>query len=489
MVKPFVYSVTVVAALGGLCCAAEKPPRPNFLIIMADDLSPGHFGCYGDAAATTPHIDAMARAGVLFRTAWATPMCAPSRAELITGRYAHRTGVWHNQLSVRPAAGNLAANHLTFARVLRDAGYATAVAGKLMEIGGPLDDPAVGFQEYHVHWGNQRLPDGGTWDGPFETMGNAKGHTQPFTSRYWHPCIVRNGKHVPTTKADFGEELHAEFLIDFMKRHRSGPFLCYFSMNLPHGIATGKGDLPTTPLSGRPGTIDKGNLPECVAYIDVLVGRLVKALDDLGLRDNTLVIFTADNADGNDGKVRATEQGARVPLVVNCPGLVKARGATDELTDFSDVFPTLVDLAGARLPEGYALDGKSLAPFLRGTSDTHREWIYSYIGTARMIRDRRWLWEAVDPLGGFPGRFYDCGVNRGGRGYQNATESQKAEAAAARTRLRAALDKLPAIDPENPAGKAALEQYRLSPFPHKLENAPRRPPGKAVGAKVPKSKP
>ena len=114
-----------------------------------------------------------------------------------------------------------------------------------------------------------------------------------------------------------------------------------------------------------------------------------------GLRDNTIVIFTCDNGE-NGKKMHASEDGPRVPFIVNCPGLIQQRGATDELMEFSDIYPTLMEFSGASVPDGYALDGQSLVPFLTGATDIHREWIISYIATARMVRTKRWLLEAVD---------------------------------------------------------------------------------------------
>ena len=131
------------AAAAGASAAALAPwaraaktdrprARPNFVIIMADDISPDHYGCYGGRGAKTPNIDKLAAAGVMFRTCWATPMCAPSRTLIATGRYAHRTGVWHNGLKIQKGKvppGRFAGEHLTFGRLLKDSGYATAMAG------------------------------------------------------------------------------------------------------------------------------------------------------------------------------------------------------------------------------------------------------------------------------------------------------------------------------------------------------------------------
>lgn len=166
------------------------------------------------------------------------------------------------------------------------------------------------------------------------------------------------------------------------------------------------------------------------------MGRVVKALDDLGLRENTVVMFTGDNGTGRAGKGTVTERGVRVPMIVNCPGLVKPRVLRD-LVDFSDVLPTLAELAGAGLPRGVEIDGRSFAPQLRGERGNPREWIFSYLAYERMLRDRRWLLEG-------DGKLYDCGESRDGSGYRDVTNSSSPEVAAAKRRFAAILEKLPA---------------------------------------------
>lgn len=445
--------------------------RPNVLVIMADDISPGHFGCYGGPAGT-PNLDGLARSGVCFRTGWATPMCAPTRAMLATGRYAHRTGVYHNGLNIpQGAAGRFAQDHLTFARVLRENGYVTALAGKRQALGGPVASAEVGFDEACFHETYGRLPGGRPFEGQWESEEVLPGYPGPVASRYWHPCILQNGREVPTGPETFGEDVFVEFLVDFIRRRGDRPFLAYYPMNLPHGTARGR--LPTTPLTGRPGRNEGGNLAECTAYIDALIGRLIRALGEMEILGHTLVLFTSDNGDAGAGKTEATERGARVPLIAGGAGWIRSRGEVGELASLADVFPTLADLAGARLPEGYATDGVSLAPYLRGSSDSTRDRVYSYIGTARMIRDSRWLLEAVDPLGGHPqGRFTDCGDERDPARYPVRTGDLAPEEEAARRGLLEALAAIPHIDPGDPDAARALERYRGHPYPHRL--GPRR---------------
>jgi arylsulfatase A-like enzyme len=455
-------------ALASACIAAE---RPNFLIIMVDDISPEQFGCYGSKDIRTPRIDALAKGGVMFNTAWATPMCSPTRALLVTGRYPSRTGVWHNDLRLNCTRENRwswVSDHLTFAQVLRGQGYRTAIAGNPMALGGSVRSDDVGFDEHCVRALTLRdVPEGSTFTGRFEGKYNFP-DARPVPSRFWHPCVIRNGKLVETGPDDFGPDLYTGFLVDFMKRHRDRPFLAYYPMNLVHDIAGG--GLPVTPEHGRPGTNKGGNLPDMIEYIDILVGRLVDGLDQAGLREKTIIIFTADNGGSGGKKMHATEDGPRVPFVVNGPGTVKPRGATAELMEFSDIFATLIDVSGSSLPDGYEVDGMSMVPFLTGKSDTHRDSITSWIATARMARTRRWLLEAVDPVYGSPkGRLYDCGSGHLRSQYREVTDTTDPEAMAARRELESILGRNPWPDRNDPAVAAEVRSYDNMPYKHFLD--------------------
>ena len=165
--------------------AAEQP---NIVLIMADDVSPEMFGCYGCNDAKTPNLDRMAEEGVMFQTAWASALCCPARAQIMTGRYASRTGFWSNGFSTPQADGSndLFRYHHSFGKLMQQAGYATAVAGK-WHVGGAEhpSEPIVGFDEYCL-WEGQReldkLPGNPKHEGAFED--------DSTTSRYWHPCIT-----------------------------------------------------------------------------------------------------------------------------------------------------------------------------------------------------------------------------------------------------------------------------------------------------------
>lgn len=404
-----------------LFCNAAISSQPNIVLIMADDVSPEMFGCYGCADATTPNLDRMAREGVMFETAWASALCCPARAQIMTGRYASRTGFWSNGFAIPQADGStdLFRHHHSFAKLMQKAGYATAVAGK-WHIGGAEQpsDAVVGFDKYCLWKGQKeltKLPGSPKHKGAWED--------DSTTSRYWHPCIIKNHKIVPTKPEDFGPAIFTQFLCDFMERSaRAGkPFLAYYPMVAPHAT---RGGQTTCPLYGQAGDLsgskeDRSRRFRALNdYIDVLIGRLDQKARDLNVMENTVFIFCADNGTAVTAKSRAVERGCRVPFVVYGAG-IKKRGATDEICDLSDILPTLVDFAGAELPAGYEVDGHSLKPFLTGQVDTHREYIFACIGTTRLVRTRTHLLEVVNPVLGVPrGRFYFCDTNHDGHGYR-----------------------------------------------------------------------
>lgn len=407
------------AALPPLARGAAGRPL-NFVVVMIDDLGAPGVGCYGNRQHATPNMDKLAAGGVRFQTCFATPLCSPSRVEIMTGRYAFRTG-WYNLIGRAYApADHIDPNEQTFAGVLKAKGYRTALAGK-WQLGDIEKQPRMifdsGFDEY-MAW---------AW---------------PLRPRYWKPEIIENGKRVPTTERQYGPDMHAAWMDAFLRRNRNQPFLLYNPALLVHGPFE-----PVPDLAKRGGKIE-GSLKSYVEYQDYLIGRLVRTLEETGLRENTVVLVTGDNGTAGDGKGRVTERGVRVPMIVNCPGVIPGGRVLDDLIDFSDVLPTLAELAGAPLPRGVQIDGRSFAPRLLGRKGNPREWIFSYLTDRRMLRDRRWLLEG-------DGKFYDCGNRRDGEGYRDVTDSREPEVLEARKRFDAILRQLPA-----PAQQPEPEQRR-----------------------------
>jgi arylsulfatase A len=341
---------------------AAETRRPNVILIMADDYGMSGVGCYGGEF-ETPNLDAMAAGGVRFEQCYSEPLCAPSRAMLMTGRFPFRTGsVGNSARTVTPQ------NEFAIPKMLKQAGYATALAGKwsqMMYLSSPEEANAWGFDEYL------------TWEA-------AEG------GRYWNPALSRNGKAVETTEKDFGPDLLNEYVMDFVQRKKDQPFFMYYP--LPHIHSP----LEPTP-DGRSG---KGLLADNIAYMDKLVGKLLAELDRLKLSENTLVLFTGDNGLGLGGKINGrpmhgdkgslTEGGSRVPLIAQWKGMIQPGRVVKDLVELSDFYATIADLTGAKLPEGVTMDSNSFAPQLKGDPGTPRPWVFVQLVDQWYVRSPRW---------------------------------------------------------------------------------------------------
>ena len=448
--------ICLLAAIA-LTAAAKKP---NIVLILADDVSADMFSCYGQPnAAKTPNIDRIAKEGVQFRTCFAPAICGPSRALLMTGVYANRTGAFRNDMWAFDSRGTLFTAQHSWAKLMSQGGYKTAVAGKWHCGAKEVWEPAVGFDEYCIYEGPDKIK------GHFGIDVVAEGLREDIDLpdvRYWYSSMVQNGKYVPVKKTHFGPDQRCDFLMDFMARKTKAkePFVAYWPIVIPHGPYS------TTPDAGKPMDIElpkpnvKGMSKEkksqaiaawsqqqdrrfvnLIQYMDKLIGMLIGKAEELGIYDNSYFIFCSDNGTAVTAKDRGVERGVHVPFVVKGPG-VRRRGLTDELTDFADIAPTLLDMGGVPHPQDLAFDGKSQLPFLKGETGAHREWIYAYTGPVQVLRTKRYLLEARSPLYGKPeGRFYLTGNQRFGEGYTRIDDNP--EHRAQREKFAAIIESLP----------------------------------------------
>ncbi|GAB6165929.1 sulfatase-like hydrolase/transferase [Thermostilla marina] len=459
--KTILIVLTALAsALGSDCLANDGNARPNIVLILADDVSADMFSCYGQpGTAKTPNIDRIAKEGVQFLTCFAPAICAPSRALLMTGVYGNRTGVFRNDMWAFDSRRTLFTAQHSWAKLLQQAGYKTAIAGKWHCGAKEPWDPDVGFDEYCL------------WEGPDAIKAHlgidviADGLRKDLKlpdDRYWYPSIIQNGKYVEVTESDFGPDIRCRFLMDFMERMAKAgePFVAYWPTVIPHGPYSTTPDagavldieLPKPDTSGMNREEKAKAIAEyeknqqqrfvnLIEYMDKLVGKLIRKTEELGIYDQTYFIFCADNGTAVTAKDRGVERGVHVPYVVKGPG-VKRRGITYELTDFADIAPTLLDIAGVPVPQDVLFDGKSQLPFLSGRTDSQREWIYAYTGPVQVLRTKTHLLEARSPFYGKPrGRFYYTGDNRWGRGYVRVDGNP--EHAAQRAAFESILRRLP----------------------------------------------
>jgi arylsulfatase A-like enzyme len=439
-------TLLILSSLAATFPARAAERRPNFLFILADNVGRDWFSCYGSDN-PTPNIDKLAAGGTRFQHCYVTPLCSTTRVQLLTGRYGFSTG-WHthHDAAIYGGGGLDPKRETTWARALRDAGYATAIAGK-WQINDLYDQRDAlkqhGFDE-HLVWTGALVGEGlaeARWKASIAPGGNRE-----LESRYWDPIVFRNGAH-ETLTGKFGPDEYAGFLTDFMARHREKPFIAYYACPFVH-IPT-----VTTPLSPDKNAPEREQFAGMVRYMDAQVGRLVADVERLGLRDNTIIIFLPDNGtpaklSGMVGGKKAagglgtlSENGLDVPLIVNCPARVATNRESKALVDCSDFFPTLMELAGAPTPRGLAVDGKSFAAQLRRNAEPPpgREWIFAQYAGERVMRDQRFKLYASGGL--FDVEAHPLEKN-------DLAASADREVVAAKQRLQQALATLPPKDAE-----------------------------------------
>jgi arylsulfatase A len=337
-VAPIALLLVLVLGNPSPATAAE---RPNVLLILADDMGWGDVRSHGNPDAETPHLDRLAANGARFDRFFVNPVCAPTRAALLTGRYPERTAA----VGVTRGREAMRAGEVTLAERLRDAGYATGAFGKWHNGEPfPMDPQGQGF----AHFTGFR---GGHW------------------TEYFDPTLLRDGRDAPTS--GYITDVLTDAAIAFVEANRAGPFFCYVPYNAPHAPF----QVPVAEFDrfrARGHDALEASVLGMVANLDANVGRLLAALDRLDLSRSTIVVFLTDNGPNtarfNGGmkgrKGSVDEGGVRVPMFVRYPGRVPAGTVVDRIAAHIDLVPTLLDLA--HLPPAAGLDGRSLVPLLEG---------------------------------------------------------------------------------------------------------------------------
>ena len=404
--------------------AGAAPQKPNIIFILADDLGIADVSCYGADNRKTPNIDKLAQRGIRFTHAYTAPLCGPSRACIMTGRYAFRTGATNQDRTglIKPS------EEIFQPTVLKPAGYVTSIIGKWGQLPGAPEsfgfDDCLRFFGSGVYWG--------TADGDDDEI--------PNKSTY-----LLNGKKMPLHKADYMPDLMEKHLFEFIATHRNDPFYIYYSLSEVHGV------IARTPDSAPGRSGDELYVDNC-AYMDKLVGHLVDELERQRLSDNTILIFFGDNGTAKKPSDYSTigghrligekgtmlEGGALVPLIVYWPGVTPKGKVSDDLIDSTDFLPTLAEIAGAQIPKDKVFDGRSFVPQLRGEKGIPRDWIFIELARNWYVREASWKLNQSGELFDMSGSpFKEILVPAG---------KESPEATAARQRLQAALTKL------NPVG-------------------------------------
>ena len=441
--------------------ASAATQRPNIVFILLDNVGQEWFGAYGSEEACTPNIDRLAATGVRVENCYTPPVCGPSRIVLLTGRYPHSTGFrLHHDAALYSGGGLDSKREILFPRLFRDAGYATAMTGK-WQVNNLYDEPDVlrmhGFSEY-LAWPGSVDPDQvkAAERARFldavrrESVEETVAFIQKIESRYWDPVFIRNGQR-EVHRGKFGPDVSHEFALDFLRRNRERSFLLYLPMTLTHGETFTKPVIPT-PSHRAPGRTEQQMFADMLRYADGLVGAIVAELEQLGLREKTIVFVGSDNgtesrftARRNGRQVQGalytlTEPGGNVVLLANCPARIPG-GRTLPLADFSDVYPTLCELAGVPLSPQHRTDGRSFASYLLGKPGAKppREWILNEYHQTRVVRDARYKLYS-------DGRFFD--LSRDPDEKADLAKTDEPVAGNARARLQRALAGLPADQPE-----------------------------------------
>lgn len=396
--------VSILAIISNSCQKVELKPedpfykgtydspstsKPNIILILADDVGYEVPTCDGGQSYSTPNLDRMAAGGIRFTNCNSTPLCSPSRVELLTGKYNFRNyGEW----------GVLDTTNRTFANMLKKAGYRTLASGKWQLAGGDTAMRIFGFDDYALY-------------DPFNS-GIGKG------SRYKDPSVYENGNIIPrqylTNK--YGDDIFTNKVLNFMDSNRTRPFFVYFPICLCHYPFCPTPDDPEfTSWDPSRNNADDRFFPSMVKYLDKKVGEVMDKVNSLGIGDHTIVIFVGDN--GTDGRIYSQWEnqrikggksktyytGTHVPMIVWGPGAITPGVVNDQLVDFTDFLPTFADMAHISLPTSYGpLDGVSFYPSLVGRPTNLRQWMFCHYDQNEQGEGRhpirRWVWNTTYKL-------------------------------------------------------------------------------------------
>lgn len=339
--------------------AEEAKPKPNFIVIFADDLGYGDLECYGHPKFKTPNLNRMASEGArLTQFNVPVPYCAPSRATLLTGRYPWRHGVWFNPAPDGPRFNKnvgIADKEILLSEVLKQNGYATICVGK-----------------WHLGHDPQYYP---TRHGFDDYLGI-------LYSNDMRPVNLIQGESIleyPVVQANLTKR-YTNRAIEFIRENQKQPFFLY----LPHAM-------PHKPLAASEAFYKKsgaGLYGDVIAELDWSVGEIFKTLRELNLDENTFVIFTSDNGPWFGGhtaglsgmKSTSWEGGLRVPMIARWPGKIPPRQVIDTVSGSIDIFPTILNQAGIKIPTDRVIDGKDLFPVLTENADSQHDALYSMKG-------------------------------------------------------------------------------------------------------------
>ncbi|WP_251795743.1 MULTISPECIES: sulfatase-like hydrolase/transferase [unclassified Arenibacter] len=380
------FMMLSITLMGGMEAMSQN--KPNIILIMADDLGYEALGTYGGTSYRTPNLDRLAEEGMRFDHCYSMPLCTPSRVQLMTGKYNNRNYI---------GFGLLDPKEKTFGHYMKEAGYSTYIAGKWQLLGNPNQQQLAG-NKIGTTPEKAGFDDYCLWQ--IDQLG----------SRYKDPKLSTKNGGTQTYPGKYGPDIFLQKIVSFMEDNKDSPFFVYYPMALTHD------PFVPTPLNKGFSDFDsssKVNDPayfgEMVTYMDMIVGSIVKKTDELGIRENTLILFVGDN--GTDIKVssmvngslvkgnkgQTTDAGTHVPLIANWKGKIAPKSVNDNLIDFTDFLPTLLDCSRLEKKEAMFLDGISFFPQLLGNNSETRDWIFCHYDpnwgkfkARRYVQNKKW---------------------------------------------------------------------------------------------------
>ena len=349
-------SLLLACTLSPLAALAATAPKPNVVFILIDDFGHECVTANGGESYGTPVMDNLASTGVRLDQVHAQPLCTPTRVALMTGIINKRNYTHF---------GNLDPQQKTFGHFFRESGYATCITGK-WQLGNGFEGPDhFGFDE-NCLWQLVRRP-----------------------GRYRNPSLEINGKQVDFTKNEYGPDIVNDYALDFITRKKDQPFLLYYPMMLTHAPYDATPDSADyLSAKSEEGTKKTGHFPDMVAYTDKLIGKVVAKLEELNLRDNTLIIIMGDNGTGNGtpskfkgrdvtgGKGTSLIWGTHVPGIANWPKHLAAGKVCSDMIEAADMLPTICEAAQVPIPADVRIDGRSFLPQLRGEKGNPKDALY-----------------------------------------------------------------------------------------------------------------
>ncbi len=337
--------------------------KPNIILIMADDMGYECLSTYGSTSYQTPVLDQLASDGIKFENCVSQPLCTPSRVKIMTGLYNYRNYDYF---------GHLNSKEYTFGNLMKEAGYATCIAGKWQLNG-------LAYKDEISDWDDHSRPNKFGFD-EYCLWQLTEGRTKN-SERFADPLIEQNGQFLERNKDAYGPDIFANYILDFIDRKKEEPFFVYYPMVLVHDPFVPTPDSETWQNKEIRYKNDTTYFKDMVAYTDKIVGKITTKLKELNLAENTIVIFTGDNgthptiySNMENGKIRGAkgntiDHGTHVPLIISWPEKIKKGFVHQGLIEFSDFFSTFAELVESEVVS----DGHSFLPLLMGETYTDRE--------------------------------------------------------------------------------------------------------------------